>query len=477
LLAPLVQEWDFTVKLQTDAGYNKGTVWAEMMGRIRKCCPFEVRDFKGHALQMCNIGCALPRVVLLLARSTHDQQRAALRHLQTCVKCGGSLTAMSTILRSLIRNPAQPIPCQGVSAKSLQLTRASSTRETKKAEKKAERAVQLAIWQREVQKPAVLKLRKTFTAMLDALSDKTIPEEHQVEDMSLGPRLVLKPSYFRALTNEAGIAKMLFLAVHGHMVVGQVAELKHPGIFHLCRQKPPPEAANSQFFPSATSTYSCLQMAAGRRDNSAGSQGYAFVVAKSVCLPVSPDMLGTHIPGTVHSLDWANVQAYASIFQGLISPEMDALVDGVVDGTWYVWVSVDYRDDRSNPVLLPMGIKGSDWSGVQPKWLKQFLHPTAAAPHVLVSAQGAAECTLTDGLGPATRQVVHAHAVVDKDDQVHRMVLLLLWPCTSLTHSLAFSLSLALSLSRSLSVALALSLSLFLFLSHSFSLGARARII
>jgi hypothetical protein len=157
---------------------------------------------------------------------------------------------------------------------------------------------------------------------------------------------VLKPSYFRALTNEAAIAKMLSLAVHGHMLVGQVAELQHPGIFNLCRQKPPPEAANSQLFPPATSRYSCLQMAAGRRDNSAGSQGYAFVVAKSVCLPVGPDMLDTHIPGTVHSLDWVNVQAYASIFKGLISPEMDALVDGVVDGTWYVWVSVDYRIGR-----------------------------------------------------------------------------------------------------------------------------------
>jgi hypothetical protein len=138
-----------------------------------------------------------------------------------------------------------------------------STRETKKAErdtKKAERVANLEIWQREVQKPAALKLRKTFAAVLDALSDNTISEEHQVEDMSLGPRLVLKPSYFRALTNEAGLAKMLFLAVHGHMVVGQVAELKHPGIFHLSRQKPPPEAANSQFFPCATSTYSCFQM-------------------------------------------------------------------------------------------------------------------------------------------------------------------------------------------------------------------------
>jgi hypothetical protein len=293
----MVEEWVFTVKLQTDVGYNKGTVWAEMMGRIQECCQFEVRNFMGQVLQMSNIGCALPRVVLLLARVTDDQQRAALRHFQTCVKCGGSLAAMSTVLRSLIRNPAQPISCQGVSAKSLQLTRALSTRETKKAErdtKKAERVANLEIWQREVQKPAALKLRKTFAAVLDALSDNTISEEHQVEDMSLGPRLVLKPSYFRALTNEAGLAKMLFLAVHGHMVVGQVAELKHPGIFHLSRQKPPPEAANSQFFPCDTSTYSCFQMAAGRRDNSAGSQGYAFVVAKSVCLPVSPHMLGTH---------------------------------------------------------------------------------------------------------------------------------------------------------------------------------------
>ena len=113
LLAPLVQEWDFTVKLQTDAGYNKGTVWAEMMGRIRKCCPFEVRDFKGHALQMCNISCALPRVVLLLARSTDDQQCAALRHFQTCVQCGGSLTVMSTILRFLIQNYIQGFDFSG----------------------------------------------------------------------------------------------------------------------------------------------------------------------------------------------------------------------------------------------------------------------------------------------------------------------------------------------------------------------------
>ena len=179
LLAPLVQEWVFTVKLQTDVGYNKGTVWAEMMGRIRKCCLFEVRDFKGHALQMCNIDCALPRVVLLLARSTRDQQCAALRHFKSSVKCGGSLAAMSTILRSWIQNPAQPIRCQGVSAKSRQLTRASCSRETKKAErdtKKAKRAVQLAIWQREVQKPAVLKLRKAFAAILGVLSDKTLTE-------------------------------------------------------------------------------------------------------------------------------------------------------------------------------------------------------------------------------------------------------------------------------------------------------------
>jgi hypothetical protein len=256
------------------------------MGRIRKCCLFEVRDFKGHALQMCNIDCALPRVVLLLARSTRDQQCAALRHFKSCVKCGGSLAAMSTILRSWIQNPAQPISCKGVTAKSLQLTRASSTRETKKAErdtKKAERVANLEIWQREVQKPAVCKLRKALRAVLDALSYNTISEEHQVEDRSLGPRRVLKPSYFRALTNEAAIAKMLSLAVHGHMLVGQVAELQHPGIFNLCRQKPPPDAASRQIFPSATSTYSCLQMAAGRRDNSAGSQGYAFVVAKSVC--------------------------------------------------------------------------------------------------------------------------------------------------------------------------------------------------
>jgi hypothetical protein len=180
LLAPLVQEWDFTVKLQTDAGYNKGTVWVEMMGRIRKCCPFELRDFKSHALQMCNIGCALPRVVLLLARSTRDQQCAALRHFKSCVKCGGSLAAMSTILRSWIQNPAQPISCKGVTAKSLQLTRASSTRETKKAErdtKKAERVANLEIWQREVQKPAVCKLRKALRAVLDALSYNTISGE------------------------------------------------------------------------------------------------------------------------------------------------------------------------------------------------------------------------------------------------------------------------------------------------------------
>jgi hypothetical protein len=116
-------------------------------------------------------------------------------------------------------------------------------------------------------------------------------------------------------------------------VVGKVAELGHRGIFNLCRQKPPPEAANRQLFPPATSRYSCLQMAAGRRDNSAGSQGYGFVVAKCVCLPVGPDMVDIDIPGTAHSLDWANVQAYASIFKGMISPEMESILS-----VWYLYM-------------------------------------------------------------------------------------------------------------------------------------------
>jgi len=43
LLAPLVQEWIFTVKLHMP-GKKKDKMWLEMMERIRTCCVFEVRN-------------------------------------------------------------------------------------------------------------------------------------------------------------------------------------------------------------------------------------------------------------------------------------------------------------------------------------------------------------------------------------------------------------------------------------------------
>jgi hypothetical protein len=202
LLAPLVQEWVFTVKRHMP-GKKKDKMWLEMMERIRTCCVFEVRNFKGHALQMGSIGCKLPRVVVLLARSTDEQQHASLQHFEKCVQCGCSLATMSNILRFLNRNPANGIPCQGVGANSLQLAEASSSRETKKVE----RAAKLAEWQSKVQKPAVLDLReefkKKFKMLPNALSDNPFPEEAQVEDMSLYLRELPKKSYFRQLTNEA----------------------------------------------------------------------------------------------------------------------------------------------------------------------------------------------------------------------------------------------------------------------------------
>ena len=82
LLAPLVQEWVFTVNLHPQ-GYNKGTMWLEMMDRIRTCCLFEVRNFKGHALQMASIGCAwwIPAHVPFypVANRTHCGQ-----HMRAC---------------------------------------------------------------------------------------------------------------------------------------------------------------------------------------------------------------------------------------------------------------------------------------------------------------------------------------------------------------------------------------------------------
>jgi hypothetical protein len=82
-----------------------------------------------------------------------------------------------------------------------------------------------------------------------------------------------------------------------------------------------------------------------------------------------------HIPCSQQFLEWEDVIVYARNFLSLISPEMDAFVDGQLTRNWYVWLSVDYRDGGSNPVLLPMGIKESDWSPIQQQWLMKFLRP------------------------------------------------------------------------------------------------------
>ena len=85
--------------------------------------------FWGHALSMASIECKLPRVILLLAQCTDVQQQAALRHFETCVKCGGSLAATLITLRDLNKQATKTIACEGVSAKSLQLAKASSSRQ------------------------------------------------------------------------------------------------------------------------------------------------------------------------------------------------------------------------------------------------------------------------------------------------------------------------------------------------------------
>ena len=61
-------------------------------------------------------------------------------------------------------------------------------------------------------------------------------------------------------------------------------------------------------------------MAAGSRDNCAGSTGYAFVViATSVCFAVSPGMNPIQFACTFQVLEWEDVRAYASNFGGVCS--------------------------------------------------------------------------------------------------------------------------------------------------------------
>ena len=99
--------------------------------------------------------------------------------------------------------------------------------------------------------------------------------------------------------------------------------------------------------------------------------------------------------------------------------------------------------------------QGSEWSVVQLKRLMQFLRPQAAAPHVVVFAQEAAEWAPPEGLSQrqpehaplASQQVVHVQVVVDVDNQVHRMVFVF-FMAVYLSHSLSLFLSLSRSLAR-----------------------------